>query len=592
MKSRRHLNALFGVSLALTLLVIAGWAFGVLRSYEQSSVDTRFAIRGVQESTGSRQMLLVGVDAKTFADLEVQWPFPRDMHAQVIDNLAEAGARTIAMDIQFTEPSDDPDADQALADAVGNAGNVVLATEETEPDGDHNVLGGNEVIESLDASVGHTQTEQDQGGVIRRFAIERGGIPTFPVAIAERATGAKAKRDDFRKDGTAWIDFAGPNGSIETVSYSDVLQGKVKDSVIDGKVVVVGATSPSLQDRHRSSTSGDKLMPGPEIMSNSVATILSGYPLNDAGWFLTLLLVLLFGIAVPVGCLRMRPLVAFAVALGVIVAYLGIVFLAFSAGLILPVVYPVLALVLSSIAALAINFLAESYERARTRDVFARFAPDSVVDQVLGDDPDATSLGGKRVEATLLFSDLRGFTTFSEKRDPEDVISILNSYLTEMSDAILDNGGTLVSFMGDGIMAVFGAPVEGPDHAERALAAARDMLARLKEFNKRMIEENPEFEGFKMGIGLNSGWVMSGNVGSERRLEYTAIGDTTNTAARLEGATKGTPYQLFMADSTLGHLVKRPDDFEFVEEMPIRGRQDGVRVWGLVEPAKATQPVG
>lgn len=587
MKSRRHLNALFGVSLALTLLVIAGWAFGVLRSYEQSSVDTRFAIRGLQESTGSRQMLIVAIDDKTFSDLQVQWPFPRDMHAQLIDNLSEAGARTIAMDIQFTEPSDDPAADGALVESVGEAGNVVLATEETEEDGSTNVFGGDEVVESVDATVGHTQVKQDSGGVVRRFGMENGGIPTFPVAIAERASGSKVRADDFRKDGTAWIDFAGPNGSIETVSYSDALNGDVDKAVIDGKVVVVGATSPSLQDRHRSSTSGNKLMPGPEIVSNSVATALSGFPLGDAGWFLTLLLVVLFGIAVPVGCRRMRPLVAFAAALGVIIVYLALVFLAFSAGLILPVVYPVLALVLTSIAALAINFLAESYERARTRDVFARFAPDSVVDQVLGDDPDAVSLGGKRVEATLLFSDLRGFTTFSEKRDPEDVISILNSYLTEMSDAIMDNGGTLVSFMGDGIMAVFGAPVESNDHAERALAAARDMLARLKTFNVRMIEESSDFDGFKMGIGLNSGWVMSGNVGSERRLEYTAIGDTTNTAARLEGATKGTPYQLFMADSTISHLPRRPDDFEFIEEMPIRGRQDGVRVWGLVEPDRA-----
>ena len=133
---------------------------------------------------------------------------------------------------------------------------------------------------------------------------------------------------------------------------------------------------------------------------------------------------------------------------------------------------------------------------------------------------------------------------------------MLNRYLTGMSDAILDHDGTLVAYMGDGIMAVFGAPLKQENHPDRALAAARDMLARLEGFNQSLREEELH-DGFKMGIGLNSGPVMSGNVGSERRLEYTALGDTTNTAARLEGMTKGTPHQLFLADSTREALLAR-----------------------------------
>src|SRR3712207_4677246 len=133
-----------------------------------------------------------------------------------------------------------------------------------------------------------------------------------------------------------------------------------------------------------------------------------------------------------------------------------------------------------------------------------------------------------------------------------------------MSEAILNHGGTLVAYMGDGIMAVFGAPVEQPDHADRALAASRDMLERLKDFNAWLRDEGLA-DGFKMGIGLNSGPVMSGNVGSERRLEYTAIGDTTNTAARLEGMTKGTPHMLFIAESTKDALTRPMDELFFVE---------------------------
>jgi adenylate cyclase len=191
-------------------------------------------------------------------------------------------------------------------------------------------------------------------------------------------------------------------------------------------------------------------------------------------------------------------------------------------------------------------------------------------------------LGGVRGEATVMFSDLRGFTSFAETLQPEQVIDALNRYLTAMSEAILDHGGTLVAYMGDGIMAVFGAPLQQDDHADRALAAARDMLARLDGFNGWLREQDLH-QGFKMGIGLNTGPVMSGNVGSERRLEYTALGDTTNTAARLEGMTKGTPHQLYVADLTRAALRTPADDLVEVGEFEVRGRKAKIKLWSLPE---------
>ena len=256
--------------------------------------------------------------------------------------------------------------------------------------------------------------------------------------------------------------------------------------------------------------------------------------------------------------------------------------LLFDAGWIVAVVAPLVGLALGFVGTLLVHWLSATFERARTRDVFARFVPDAVVDQVLtrATEEGDPRLGGERMDATVLFSDLRGFTTFAEAREPEQVIEVLNRYLTAMSDAILDHGGTLVAYMGDGIMAVFGAPVAADDHADRALAAAREMLARLERFNA-WIRERGLGDGFKMGIGLHSGPVMSGNVGSARRLEYAAIGDTTNTAARLEGMTKGTPYQLFVGEATRDRLRGAPDGLEFVSELEVRGREHAIRVWGL-----------
>jgi adenylate cyclase len=195
-----------------------------------------------------------------------------------------------------------------------------------------------------------------------------------------------------------------------------------------------------------------------------------------------------------------------------------------------------------------------------------------------------------------MFTDLRGFTSFAESLSPPQVIEVLNHYLSEMSDAILDHGGTLVAYMGDGIFAVFGAPLQQDDHAERALATAREMLGvRLPRFNAWLRSEGLG-DGFRMGIGLNSGSVMSGHVGSERRVEYAAVGDTTNTASRIESMTKGTPHQLLLSDSTRAALAKAPDDLVFFDEVEIRGRVNRMKLWGLKEgktesaaPAEAAQ---
>jgi adenylate cyclase len=298
-------------------------------------------------------------------------------------------------------------------------------------------------------------------------------------------------------------------------------------------------------------------------------------------------LAVILALVAPLAGLRMRPWRSLLLGLGAGALYLVGTQLAFEAGLILPVVYPLGAVAASAFGVLAVEYSSVEYDREYTRELFCRFVPEAVVDEVLKN-ADGLRLGGVQREGTVMFSDLRGFTSFSETLEPAQVIDALNRYLTEMSEAILDHGGTLVAYMGDGIMAVFGAPLKQEDHADRALAASRDMLARLEGFNASLRDDGLH-EGFKMGIGLNSGPVMSGNVGSERRLEYTALGDTTNTAARLEGMTKGTPHQLFLADSTREALLQRPDDLIEVGEFEVRGRRAKIKLWSIRE-GQAEQP--
>jgi adenylate cyclase len=317
--------------------------------------------------------------------------------------------------------------------------------------------------------------------------------------------------------------------------------------------------------------------------------VLRGFPLNSAPGWVNIALIVMFGVGIPLVALRIRPLISFGIAVAIGVVYAIVAQLVFNAGAIVSVVYPLTALALSAVGSLAVGLVTEAFERIRAVDLFARFVPENVVDQVLAS-ADGLRLGGVQREGTIMFTDLRGFTSFSEKLTPAQVIDVLNHYLSEMSDAILDNGGTLVAYMGDGIFAVFGAPLAQPDHADRALRTAREMLeVRLPRFNQ-WIRFQGLGDGFRMGIGLNSGYVMSGHVGSERRVEYAAVGDTTNTASRIEGLTKGTPHQLLLSDSTREALVEPADDLVFVDEVDIRGRVARMKLWGLNEAAPAHPP--
>jgi len=222
-------------------------------------------------------------------------------------------------------------------------------------------------------------------------------------------------------------------------------------------------------------------------------------------------------------------------------------------------------------------------EQRQLRDMLARFVPEEVADTLLRDQPDDPRIGARELVSTVVFNDLRSFTTFAQEREATEVIDVLNEYLTLMSDTVLDHGGTLVSYLGDGMLSVFGAPVAAPDHADRALAAAAEMrdtgLPRLNAW----LHARGLATGFQIGIGLHSGPVMSGNVGSTRRLEYAAVGDTTNTAARVEGATKQLGASLLLTEETVAALTRKPHGLRFVAEAPLRGRTGTTRLWTLAD---------
>jgi adenylate cyclase len=587
------------VAVGATGLGILAYETNLLRSLELSTVDTRFDVRGNQHPPSN--IVLVEIDEDTFDQLGLQWPFPRRAHARVIHDIARDHPKVIAYDVQFSEasecpvstaghqppPGQCPEAQQdetALLEALQEAdGRTVMASTETEGHGKIRFLGsdGNALLGELGSRPANGLLPTDPGGVLRRVSYSVGGLKTLAVAATEVAQGHAVHAREF-SGSPAWIDYYGPEGSFQKVSFSSVYLGRLPRGFFHDKIVVVGPSAPTLQDIHPTSTA--RQMPGAEVQASAIETLLRGLPLRSTAAWIDLLLIVLMGVAAPLASVRLGPIATISLALALGVAFTVAVQVAFDDGHVVSFVYPLGALILSAAGALSVQLVTVAFERERVRDLFSRFVPENVVDEVLASAEGGLRLGGVQRESTVMFTDLRGFTTFAEQLTPDHVIDVLNHYLSEMSDAILDHGGTLVAYMGDGIMAVFGAPIAQDDHADRALATAREMLAvRLPRFNA-WLREQELGSGFRMGIGLNSGSVMSGNVGSERRVEYTAVGDTTNSAARIEQLTKGTPHQLMLSGPTKDALTAPPEDLIYVEDVELRGRKTHTSIWSLAEP--------
>ncbi len=583
-RRRKALSLLAVAALAGGIGVLA-YATNVLNRSELQTIDARFSIRGNPGAPSN--IVFVAIDPVTLRGLHRDFPYPREWEASVIDRLREAGARTIAVDIDFSKPTN-PTEDNELYEAIARAhGKTVLAATEVASDGETEVFGGAQNLREAGARAGEDHLTLDGDGSTRRFAREYNHLGSFPVVATEVMTGRRVPRSLF-EGGTLPIDFAGPLETFHSIPYVDVLRDEFPAAAVRGKLVVVGPSAPVLQDIHPTAMSGGD-MPGAEIWANAISTLLRGVPLRGTPAWIDVMLILVLGAAVPLGSLRLQQWRAVADAVALAVVFTVAVQVAFDSGRIVTFVYPLLALALSTVGTLGVLYVGEAIERARVHDLFARFVPVDVVDQVVASAGENLRLGAVERDCTVLFSDLRGFTSFSENQPAQGVLEVVNCYLNEMTEAILGAGGTLISYMGDGIMALFGAPLEQPDHADRALTAATEMIGpRLDAFNAWMAENGHEHR-FAMGIGLNSGSVMAGNIGSERRVEYTALGDTTNTASRLEGMTKGSGHMLFISDSTRLHMKRPPEDLVLVGELVVRGRVAPVPVWTIAGPGERAE---
>ncbi|NTW06141.1 MAG: adenylate/guanylate cyclase domain-containing protein, partial [Peptococcaceae bacterium] len=385
------------------------------------------------------------------------------------------------------------------------------------------------------------------------------------------------------------IDFWGSAATYSTYSYVDILEGKIPAEKLAGKIMLVGPTSAAERDvkytpftRGNMVLSGALPVPGVEVHASAIGTYLTNGYFNRAPSVVNLAILLgiglLSGLAVYrannpwQGLLYILVLTAAVSAL----AYLSWNYQHYWINLVSPIALTALIYT----AATTENLVTTELERRRTRAAFARYVSPDVVSELL-QNKEGISLGGARMNLTILFSDIRGFTTFSEHKEPEYIVHRLNEYFTEMTSVIFKHGGTLDKFLGDGIMAFYGAPIQCEDHADRALKTATEMMERLAVLNQRWKDQGePTID---IGVGINTGPVVVGNVGSSERMDYTIIGEDVNLAARLESMNKEYRTKILLSDRTIKYIVdpQLKEKTEYLASANVRGMAEPVGIYTI-----------
>jgi adenylate cyclase len=405
------------------------------------------------------------------------------------------------------------------------------------------------------------------------------------------------------------INYAGVPGYLSYYSYATVVDDQetdigdwdldtfeelMEEGRFEGRIVLVGSTIPEAQDLHPTpfrdaggASAAAVLRPGVEIHANAIATILNGRYIRTPprpvqyGW--TLLLAVLVVIAA-----RKLRFVGGAVLAGALVAVaIGAAYWLFTRdGLWLWSVAPVLSTGLSYGGSAAVLYFTEEQEKARIRDMFQQYVSPTVVDQLIRR-PELVALGGEERVATVLFSDIVGFSSVSEYLSPTELVSLLNEYLTEMTDVVLQNGGIIDKYQGDSIMAEFGVPIPVEDHARRACTAALEMSGALARLRERWAQEGKPM--FRACFGINTGPMLIGNLGSRRVMDYTVLGDHVNLASRLEGANRLYGTTILVTEFTWRdveqHFIGRE-----VDRIRVKGKQGAVAVYEVIATWEAGFP--
>lgn len=613
--SQRRTLLLVAVAVLAPLLALAVAESRVGRALERRVYDGWFTLRGTLPRPAD--VVIVAIDTDSEASLG-RYPWGREWHARLLRNLHRAGARVVAFDLTFADAF--PRADTAFRAAIDETGIAVLGAKTDvvlrrgargfrleEPAG---VLRG--------APMGIVDVQPDAvDGVVREYPLLHAypgrAVPQLGAHAVLRFL--KLPVDSLRQTADGWrlggravpagpggamlVDWAGPAGSVSTYSYATVVddaatdlgewdldsfEDLARDGVFRGRIVLVGTTVPEHQDLHPTpvrdadGAAGAVMMPGVEIHAQAAAALLAGRHVRPVPRPAQYAWAVLLAAAAVLALSRLRGWRGVAAAGALVVLAPVAAGLLFTGGAWLWTVAPLMAVGLASGGSAAVLWADEARERARIRGMFQQYVPPAVVRELIRR-PELLALGGEERVATVMFSDVRGFSAVAERLAPAELVALLNEYLTAMTDVVVRHGGIVDKYIGDCLMAEFGVPVpldDHPVHACRAALRMRDELRRLRaEWRGRGLP------ALHARTGINTGTVLVGNLGSHRMMDYTCMGDHVNLASRLEGLNKDYRTEIVVSEFTWAavqaHFVGREIDC-----VRVMGREGLVGVHELV----------
>ncbi|MEC4686474.1 MAG: adenylate/guanylate cyclase domain-containing protein [Nitrospirota bacterium] len=595
-------------------------------------LDYRFKIRNlILPPPVPSDIVIVTIDEKSLS-IYGRWPWSRKLQAELIGKVFEGNPKAVVVDIFYPEAGS-PESDRALAEMIRkHKDSLVMAlgfeVEEGKVfDGEVEEILYDQAItrienlkylrsveaykvllppESLSRSAifGHVYPLPDRDGKLRweNLYIKYDGeyFPSLTLQAARVALGIARDRvciiggagvelggrfiptDEF---GRLHINYIGREGSIIHKSAADVLSGRIPASFFTGKIVFIGTTAMATYDQKITPFSAN--MPGVEKNATVVANILSGNFIKKTPVYIDLLVVLLAGIlALFIGQKkRALYLVAGYTALTSMVVITNQVLFTWY-GIRLNLIYPLLTVISEGTFIICYGYFVEEKKAREIRRMFSSYVTERVVNELIKN-PELARLGGERKEVTVLFSDIMGFTGFSEGHAPEEVVAMLNEYLGAMTEVIFKWEGTLDKFVGDEIVAFWGAPLEQKDHAGLAVRCALDMVRRLEELQRKWKSEGKQV--LDAGIGINTGEVVVGNIGAEgKKMDYTVIGDHVNVGARIETLTRKYNTHILITQFTLNRigellttdsLYRTHTSIKGLEKVIVKGKERPVEIY-------------
>lgn len=615
---------------------------------ESRTYDLRLNIKNyLVTEPPSKNILVVAIDEKSIADIG-RWPWGRDIMAELITRISEGRAKVIGLDVMFSE-RENAQADERLEKAIKDSGNVVLATAFIVPQGAVQAAVQREIPDSLwDAAfmvvrgekeiewkkfavnadsvlmpisqlaavstLGHVYSHPDRDGSLRWgiLYLQYGDdfYPSLALQVSRLALGVAMKDmalyggsgiklgERFIKtdlSGRVITKYAGREHSYQYISASDIIKMRTTPEILRDKVVLIGTSALATYDQKVTPLSAN--MPGVEVNANIIDNILSNGFITKSHGIIELVVTVVIGILLVLTVPGMKAIPGAALGIGVMGFYMALAsYLLIYESLWINVIYPVANMLFIFIGLTVTKYFFEEKKAREIKTMFSSYVTERVVNELIKN-PEMAKLGGERREITVLFSDVRGFTSFSEKYSPEEVVTILNEYLGEMTDIVFKWEGTLDKFIGDAILAFWGAPLQQENHAELAVRCALDMVKRLGELQQRWkLEGRPLLD---CGVGINTGEVIVGNIGAEgKKMDYTIIGDHVNLGSRVEALTRKYDTHILLTEFTVNRLRNLVSSgalgslsIKGLGNVIVKGKENPVTVYELKTLAEGAAPV-